>query len=179
MSGNPAPREGDTPLTHRTVEDAARLVVETSAGLRVLGASHHGRDEASNAEVVATLSLLGARSGTLVVSGSWGQARAIANGMLGPSERAYDEDTIRDAMGELANQVAGTIKRAVAAPGTDILLSPPVVVSGSPLAHGVRATSLPVCVDLEVEGGSIRICLWSTRPDSRSKTTGDETCSRA
>lgn len=148
------------PMTHATVESAAREVVETTAGLKVLGASHHDHDDTANAEVVATLSLLGASGGTLVVYSTWERATEIATGMLGASPHGYDDETVRDAMGELVNQIAGTIKRAVAASASELLLSPPVVVSGAPLAHGVHTHSRPLRVDLDLDGGSIKICLW-------------------
>lgn len=149
-------------VTHQTVENAAREVVEVSAGLKVLGASHHSHDDAGSAELVATLSMLGGRGGTLVVYSTWAGATEIATGMLGASDRSYDDGTVRDAMGELLNQIAGTIKRSVAASGSDLLLSPPVVVSGTPLSHGVRTHDTPIRVDLEIGDASIRICLWQT-----------------
>ena len=83
---------------------------------------------------------------------------------LAASETPAD-DTIRDAMGEVVNQIGGVIKRAVAAGVSEMLLSPPVVVSGSPLTHRVRSSATPICVDLDLDGGSLGIRLW---PETRT-----------
>ena len=147
-------------ITHDTVETAAREVISITAGLEVRGAAHHNEADGNFAELVGTLSLLGKLGGTLVVYCTWPQAVAIAVGMLGPSDEKYDDDTVRDAMGELVNQIGGTIKRSVGALGAEMLLSPPVVVSGSPLSHRVKSSTNPIRVDLELGAGSICVCLW-------------------
>jgi CheY-specific phosphatase CheX len=147
-------------ITHETVEKAAREVVEVTAGLKVRGAAHHDEADGNFAELVGTLSLLGKLGGTLVVYCTWPRAVEIAVGMLGPSDEPYDDDTVRDAMGEMVNQIGGTIKRSIAALGTEMLLSPPVVVSGSPLSHRVKASTTPIRVDLELGDGFICVCLW-------------------
>lgn len=147
-------------ITHETVEKAAREVVEITAGLKVRGAVHHDAADGNFAELVGTLSLLGKLGGTLVLYCTWSQAVVIAVGMLGPSEVPYDDDTVRDAMGEVVNQIGGTIKRSVAALGAEMLLSPPVVVSGSPLSHRVKSSTTPIRVDLDLGEGIICVCLW-------------------
>jgi CheY-specific phosphatase CheX len=150
------------PITHETVEKAAREVVEITAALTVRGASHHAEADGNFAELVGTLSLLGTLGGTLVVYCTWPRAVAIATGMLGPSDEPYDDDTVRDAVGEMVNQIGGTIKRSVGALGAEMLLSPPVVVSGSPLSHRVKSSATPLRVDLDVgaDDGAICVCLW-------------------
>ncbi|MEO7436710.1 MAG: hypothetical protein ABI080_14640 [Candidatus Binatia bacterium] len=40
------------------------------------------------------------------------------------------------------------------------MLSPPVVVSGSPLSHCVRSSQKPLNVDLDLGQGSFGVCLW-------------------
>lgn len=149
-------------ITHETVERAAREVVEVTTGFAVRGATHHREADGAFAEVVGTLSLLGTRGGTLVVYCTWARASAIAAGMLGPSDTPYDDDTVRDAMGEVVNQIGGTIKRTVAASGAEMLLSPPVVVTGSPLSHRVKSSANPIRVDLDVdpESDPICVCVW-------------------
>ena len=61
---------------------------------------------------------------------------------------------------EMVNQIGGTIKRYVGADGNEMMLSPPVVVSGSPLSHCVRSSQKPLNVDLDLGQGSFGVCLW-------------------
>ena len=63
-------------------------------------------------------------------------------------------------MGEMVNQIGGTIKRYVGADGNEMMLSPPVVVSGSPLSHSVHSSQKPLNVDLDLGPGTFGVCLW-------------------
>lgn len=149
-------------ITHDTVEQAAREVLETTARLKVRAARHSSEADGEFAELVGTLSLLGSLGGTLVVYCTWPRAVEIADGMLGTDGEEHDAETVRDAVGEMVNQIGGTIKRAVAALGTEMLLSPPLVVSGSPLSHCVKSSAPPLRVelDLETDTGPMCVCLW-------------------
>jgi CheY-specific phosphatase CheX len=140
------------------VEHAAREVLTTTAGLAVGAARAEVPEEAFDG-FVATLSLAGARGGTLVVYCHAAMATAITAGMLGLDGSDCDEETIRDALGELVNQVAGTLKRRLGA-GADMVLTVPVVVAGMPLHHYVKAPTLPVAVSLAVGGDRVFVCLW-------------------
>jgi CheY-specific phosphatase CheX len=83
----------------------------------------------------------------------------LASNMLGGGPEP-DRETVHDAMGEVVNQIGGTIKRSIGADGSELLLSPPVVVSGSPLAHCVKSTNSPLSVEVDLDGGSFFVCLW-------------------
>lgn len=146
-------------ISHDSVERAAREVLETSAGSRVLSAQQKNEADGDFAELVGTLSLLGKLGGTLVVHCAWPQAVALASGMLG-GDPDPDREMVHDALGEMVNQIGGTIKRHAAANDADLLLSPPVVISGSPLRHCVKSSAQPMAVELELEGGSFFVALW-------------------
>lgn len=146
-------------IDQRTVECATREVLETSTGVAVRSVVDHAGADGDFAELVATLSLLGQRGGTLVVYCAWPQAVALAAGMLGEEDEP-DRETVHDALGEVVNQIGGSIKRQVGADGSELLLSPPVVVSGSPLRHCVKVTTDPCTVALELDRGALHVCLW-------------------
>lgn len=146
-------------ISHDSVERAAREVLETSAGTRIIGAQQTSEADGDLAELVGTLSMLGKMGGTLVVHCAWPQAVALASGMLG-GDPDPDREMVHDALGEMVNQIGGTIKRHAAANDSDLLLSPPVVVSGSPLRHCVKSSARPMAVELELEGGSFFVALW-------------------
>jgi CheY-specific phosphatase CheX len=146
-------------ITHTTVEQATREVLETSALATVLEAHHTAEADRDFAELIATLSLMGTRGGTLVVYCRWQQALDLASSMLG-GESEPDRETVHDAVGEMVNQIGGSIKRAIGANGSEIMLSPPVVVSGSPLRHCVRSSAQPLSVELVLSSGALWVCLW-------------------
>ncbi len=146
-------------VSHRILEDSAREVLETSAATAVVSATHSAEADRAFAEMIATISLNGTRGGTLVVYCLLAQAQRIAARMLGEDDVC--EDTVRDAVGELVNQIGGTIKRRIGASGGEIMLSVPVVVSGSPLAHCVKAPSQPMTVKLALAGDEdLCVCFW-------------------
>jgi CheY-specific phosphatase CheX len=146
-------------ISHQVVEQAAREVLETSACAKVLGAKHSSDADGNFAELIGTISMLGSMGGTLVLCCSWLQAVEITTGMLGGGPEP-DRETVHDALGEMVNQIGGTIKRKIAATGSELLLSPPVVISGSPLKHCVKSTEKPVTVDVELGAGGLSVSLW-------------------
>jgi CheY-specific phosphatase CheX len=146
-------------ISHDSVERAAREVLETSAGSKVVAVTHHDEADGDFAELIGTLSLLGKMGGTLVVHCAWPQAVQLASGMLG-GDPDPDREMVHDALGEMVNQIGGTIKRHAQANDSDLLLSPPVVVSGSPLRHCVKSSATPMSVELALEGGSFFVALW-------------------
>jgi len=147
-------------ISHDVVERAARVVLETNASVKIVGAKQSHETDASFMELIGTLSLVGKLGGTLVVYCQWQQAVRLAAGMLGEEGTEPEADTVRDAMGEMVNQIGGTIKRYVGADGNEMMLSPPVVVSGSPLSHCVRSSQKPLNVNLDLGPGSFGVCLW-------------------
>ena len=147
-------------ISHDVVERAARVVLETSAAAKIVAATRSNQTDGHSSELIGTVSLVGKLGGTLVIYCEWQQAVRLAASMLGEEGSEPEADTVRDAMGEMVNQIGGTIKRYVGADGNEITLSPPVVVSGSPLAHSVRSTKQPLAVDLDLGQGSFGVCLW-------------------
>ncbi|HLK10315.1 MAG TPA: chemotaxis protein CheX [Candidatus Binatia bacterium] len=144
------------------MEEAAREVLETTAGLSVLSARRPRGPEERFDGLVATISLVGTRGGTLVLYCHRPLASGMAAAMLGLDGREPDEETVRDALGELVNQIGGTIKRKLGVSGQEMALSVPVVVAGAPLSHCVKSEVRPVCVELETGRGPLCVCLWTT-----------------
>lgn len=136
------------------------MVLETNAAVKIRGAKQSHEHEDGFSELIGTLSFVGKLGGTLVIYCKWQQAVQLAAGMLGDPGGHPEPDTVRDAMGEMVNQIGGTIKRYIGADAKDLMLSPPVVVSGSPLAHCVRSHTKPVSVDLDLGEGTFGVCLF-------------------
>ncbi|MCW5892474.1 MAG: chemotaxis protein CheX [bacterium] len=142
------------------VEDAAREVFTTTAGAVVTEAHHPIVPDKQFNGFVATISLVGSRGGTLVVYCHRPIAVGMARTMLGMEDEEPDEDTVRDALGELVNQIGGTIKRKLGASGSEITLSVPLVVAGAPLSHCVKSSAEPISLELIIGEGRIAVCLW-------------------
>ncbi len=79
--------------------------------------------------VTAMVGLAGTFSGLVSLHSPLRQALAITSGMLGQDVAEFNDD-VRDALGEIANMIAGSFKQHLSKGGSDIRLSTPSVVSG-------------------------------------------------
>lgn len=150
--------------SYEIVERAAREVLETTAGLTVGEVEYPVDADGAMPDVLAAITLAGTLGGTLLVHCPWVPARRAAATMAGSVTTdeggGADDATVRDALGELASQIAGTMKRKLEASDREVVLSVPVVVSGVPVSHCVQATGRPVTVLLEVEDGAFTVSFW-------------------
>lgn len=80
--------------------------------------------------VTAMVGMAGSVSGLVSVHAPGSLALQITSGMLGMEVSEIDED-VHDAMGEIANMVAGSFKLHLARGGADIRISTPSVVTGA------------------------------------------------
>jgi len=79
--------------------------------------------------VTAMVGLAGTYNGLVCLHAPLRQALAITAGMLGVEENEFNED-VRDALGEIANMIAGSFKQHISKGGADIRLSTPSVITG-------------------------------------------------
>jgi chemotaxis protein CheX len=134
------PREGTKERFTQALDHAAGEVFEMMVGTP-LGPS----DEATLPRVVdytAMIGLAGDLCGVLCFRSCMNSASRIAAKMLGMDE-CTSAESIRDALGEICNMVAGSFKAQLSDIATQCMLSVPTVVSGKdyelfPLADGVR-----------------------------------------
>jgi CheY-specific phosphatase CheX len=143
------------------LQKAVREVLETTVGIEVLGGKVAKVPETNFSGVVVTLTLTGSRGGTLVIYASQPVASAVTATMMGMDGETPDFDVIQDALGEVVNQIAGTIKRSLGATGSEMLLSVPIVVAGNPLAQVVKSSLEPACVGVETAAGTFCVGMWS------------------
>ncbi len=150
-------------MSDQLIADAAREVLRTTACARV---SDVGTADVANRgadSVIAVLGMVGTRPGTLVLYCQPRIASALAGGMLNMKADELDETTVTDALGELVNQIGGTIKRKLAASGGEIMLAVPSVVRGSSIALKVMGDGTPFAVDLQVDGGAVSLRYWQPK----------------
>jgi chemotaxis protein CheX len=80
--------------------------------------------------LTAMVGLAGTYNGLVSVHLPWPLALSFTSLMLGMEVTEIDDD-VNDAMGEIANMVAGSFKQHLSKGGSDIQLSTPSVVNGS------------------------------------------------
>jgi len=117
-------------------EEVFAMMVGTPLGPSELATLPHAAD------YTAMIGLAGDLCGVLSFRCSHNLAAQIAGRMLG-SEAAPSAESIRDALGEICNMVAGSFKAAVSDIASQCMLSVPTVVSGNdyqlyPLVDGLR-----------------------------------------
>lgn len=150
-------------MSDQLIADAAREVLTTSAQTVVSSAGPVPCTGADFDGVIAVLGMVGTRPGTLVLFCQPQIASALAGGMLSVPAEDLDDATVTDALGELVNQIGGTIKRKLAASGDEIMLSVPSVVRGSSIAVRVRTDCAPLAVDLQVDAGAVSLRYWQPK----------------
>lgn len=80
--------------------------------------------------VTAMVGMAGAYSGLVSIHAPQPLALQITSGMLGMDVTEINED-VQDALGEIANMIAGSFKLHLTRKGADIRISTPSVVTGS------------------------------------------------
>ncbi len=114
------------------VEGAATLMLGLELGER-------SRDTApEHCAIGASVQFAGDWSGALVISCDSHLAHEAAAAMFGCDVDSIDPDELSDALGELANMIAGNVKPLLPAAA---MLSLPTVVQGSDLRLGVTGAS--------------------------------------
>jgi chemotaxis protein CheX len=80
--------------------------------------------------ISAVIGLAGAMSGTCVLRGGEGAALRMAGALTGMEMPSLD-DTVKDAVGEICNMIAGAWKGKLPALASSCMLSTPTVVTGT------------------------------------------------
>jgi CheY-specific phosphatase CheX len=154
------PEPGNMVVSPQAIEEAGREVLQTTASVAIRGA-HQGRvPDRTYDGLIATLSLGGTNGGTVAVCCCEGAAGEVAAGMLGVNAGECEDEIVRDALGEVVNQIGGTIKRKLGVSGDEIQLSVPVVAGGHPVFLWVKSTAEPLSVAFELARGNFWVCFW-------------------
>lgn len=102
--------------------------------------------------LTAMVGLAGTYNGLVSVHLPWALAMSFTSLMLGMEVTEINED-VNDAMGEIANMVAGSFKQHLSKGGSDIQLSTPSVVNGADYfvssGHSLENITLKFATDEE------------------------------
>ena len=130
----------------RLMVEAAREVFEIMVAAKLTPAS---ADEQHGAGVTAMLGFAGVPSGVFSVRCSWNAAVAIAARMLGASPNDLAPEQVCDAMGEICNMVAGSVKSRLQDAGAGCMMSIPTAVRG--VDYEVRCLACDCCYSIIME----------------------------
>lgn len=117
--------------------------------------------ERKGANVVATVAFAGHRRGLVCIHSSVDAARNIAGAMLGMAQEEITSE-IPDAMGEVANMVAGTFRNKLAAIEPASAIAVPTVTIGSDFSTKYLSAVRRARCPFEMEGQAISVELILT-----------------
>lgn len=112
----------------RSMDEAVHEVFSLMMGLSCEAIDHSPVDEAGT--ISAVIGLAGAMSGTCVLRSGERVATRMAAALTGIEILSLD-DTVKDAIGEICNMIAGAWKGKLPALASACMLSTPTVVTGT------------------------------------------------
>lgn len=127
------------------------LMMEASPGQAVTKRAKGFVDSVS-----AIVGMAGANKGMLAIHIPEATALIITSSFLMMEVTEVDED-VKDAIGELANMVAGSIKANLTEQGQEFKLSIPSVVCGAEYEIDCLTDSEGVCMPFSIEGGAFLV----------------------
>lgn len=126
-TGNSMREPGDSQDWKALIADAANEVFGLMVGGDITARDGFGEQAGG---LTAMLGLAGFPCGVFRVRCSWAAASAIAGRMLGTAGSDLPADQVCDALGEICNMVAGSMKGRLADHGAACMMSVPSVVLG-------------------------------------------------
>jgi len=114
--------------------------------------SYYQKENMISTDVMSLISFTGEHSGIVAIFCSTEIALKITSSMLGVETTEFDQDT-KDAIGEVTNMIAGSLKNKVIDKFGEMHLSVPIVVAGAGLTisstsgepHNVKINSSITC----------------------------------
>lgn len=143
-----------------TIMSATQETFKSYMSIDVFAGHVEKKVDPVDSDVVGIVGIAGDRVGYILFATEMGTARHIAREMLMMDEP--DDESIRDSIGELANNIAGSFKSKYHAQYGNVALGLPLIVSGK-----LRPIS-----DETVSGGSMNVqCKGVTIPFTSSDGT--------
>lgn len=148
------PEGGWSPL----IESATREVFEVMLGSKL---EPFQDDPSLVTEMIAMVGLSGRVAGVVSFHCTAQGAQRMATKMLGTAAApaAEEEDTARDAVGEICNMVAGSFKNKLGQVGDECKLSVPTIISGAECTMQANPGGTHVQMPFTFEGSPIAIAL--------------------
>jgi CheY-specific phosphatase CheX len=138
-----------------TIMSATQETITTYMGLEMFAGKVERGIGPVHSDVVGIIGIGGDRVGYILFSANVPTARRVARTMLSVEEPSEDE--MRDAIGELTNNIAGLFKNKFATEYGNVALGLPLVVSGSmrPIPGEQPMSGKETSVNLQFKGVTI------------------------
>ena len=120
------------------------------------GEKHIGSDIDMGADLASCIGLAGDIRGLIGVHCPLSVATGITGAMLGLEIDEIDDD-VKDAIGEIANMIAGGVKVGLAGNNKDIQLAVPTTVCGKSLRIGGPARGSSLVIPFTVDAGTFYV----------------------
>jgi chemotaxis protein CheX len=114
--------------------------------------SFYQKEEMISTDVISLVTFTGEHSGIVAIFCTRGIALKITSNMLGMEATAIDQDA-KDAMGEVANMIAGNIKNKICETYGAMHLSVPIVIAGEDLSISSTRSNKGESVNVRVTPG--------------------------
>jgi len=138
-----------------TIMSATQDTFKNYLGVDIYAGKVEKKVDPVDSDVVGIVGVAGDRVGYIILGADSGAAVTIAKQLLMLDEP--DEESIRDAIGELTNNIAGVFKTKYHEQYGSVALGLPLVVSGSirTLGEGEPDTSAPSSMNVQCKGVTI------------------------
>jgi chemotaxis protein CheX len=143
-----------------SAEDVLQVADEITGAFLAAPSTTDSSPAGSPAEVVSFVHVHGAFDGTVVCSTSRRFAAFCAEQMLAVAAAAVDDESIVDAIGEIANMVGGSVKALLPEPSG---LSLPVVTLGGGQTVTLPGSTRLTSVDLRCAGEPFQVAVFAKR----------------
>jgi chemotaxis protein CheX len=131
---------------------AASNALDIMAGVKIQRGTPFVRDKfQALADMSGIIGFAGDSQGAVILSFPFDLAKLVFQKMTGDQD-ASDIKAVADAIGELANMIAGGAKAPLSEMGLNIQISIPTVVSGHDHMVSVKSTGPCIVVPFEMEG---------------------------
>ncbi|WP_456388170.1 chemotaxis protein CheX [Desulfolithobacter sp.] len=120
------------------------------------GEALENEDSVLESNISSMIGLAGDLKGLLAVHCPAEVARKITGSMLGMEVEEIDDD-VKDAIGEIANMVAGGLKTSLARDGKDVQLAIPTAIVGSSIRASGLSGAQRVVVPFRISSGEFAI----------------------
>lgn len=147
-------------VTDNTVNQVVAEVFSTMLGIEVVPAVSCSASPSATS-LAACIHLTGACTGSIIVEVPDSFARKAASAMFGSDPSTLSESDVKDALGEVANMVAGALRLALPTPNQ---ISLPSVSEGRSQSLRVPGCTIALETCFDSEGTQIRVSLLDRLP---------------
>jgi len=143
-----------TPLLELAAREVFEMMLGSSVGLRESNADQH--EDAF--DITSMVGLAGQLCGILSIRCGQKTALRMAAKMLGTTPEAFGQE-VQDALGEIANMVAGNFKNKISGLSEGCMLSVPTVITGNDYTMHSLADTAGLELPLNFEGDPFLVTL--------------------